>query len=736
MKKLRKYFLLGIPCLSLVGFYLLTDSSEQQPLRAELQMRKDASVPTKKASRSAIPSESTWKLAVRSKPLPQKLRERDHHQKKNADETSIQPSSRDRAANSKKAAAKRQTPRSQHIERLLQQQIVESKPVRQPSYDIGQYVKATRVLDPNSRHQHYVIEEHYRSEGDDKPIQRYVRIADQLVVRFTDSPSQAQLKSFTEQHELQILQASQLPRTYVFQLADFSLEAFDRLSETLQQDKQIAYFEGNFLSYPVAVPNDPFFNALWGLQNNGEDPFQTQNFQQDIDIDAELAWDEMTDCSSVPVAVLDTGIQPNHPDLEANVLANQGRDFTSNDQTDFIDRQGHGTHVAGTVGAVGNNNIGVTGVCWQAAIIPIKVLGDNGTGSIDMIVNGLMYASQTDAKVLNLSLGGGGPSQAVADAVEANTSAGIIPVMAAGNEDNNNDANPTYPASYPDPLIISVAAVHGGGDLAGFSNFGATTVDIAAPGENIASTFPTNIANDPEVPYEVLSGTSMASPHVAGAVALFWAYSPELTATQVRTEVLASSATGTFSKNIEGSRLMDLKSMLDSVKAKADFEIEGDSIKVSNSSSYTFQLGTEAKYSDISLIEVLHGDEVVGTATGTATQVSVDLPLGFASIPLTLRVTDSAGRVFEAAPVDVSIDVEKLLALESIDLGNLKGDIPCILSRVTEAGEESQLHEFNVSTERACQKVCGIVGPLTYSTVGRIECSTEQQAVYQRDIND
>jgi subtilisin family serine protease len=217
------------------------------------------------------------------------------------------------------------------------------------------------------------------------------------------------------------------------------------------------------------------FGELWGLQQ-----------PSDHDIDAPEAWDQTTGSSAVKVAVVDTGVAYDHPDLAPNMLP--GHDFYGNDN-DPRDENGHGTHVAGTIGARGNNGIGVTGVNWNVSLIPVRVLGPDGGGTVETVTNGFAYAVAQGAKVVNASLGGGGYSQTVKDAIDAAATTTLF-VVAAGNAADDNDDFPTYPCSYTSPNLICVAATDKTDALADFSNIGATSVDLAAPGTDILSTWP------------------------------------------------------------------------------------------------------------------------------------------------------------------------------------------------------------------------------------------------------
>jgi serine protease len=287
-----------------------------------------------------------------------------------------------------------------------------------------------------------------------------------------------------------------------------------------------------------STPNDPLFSSLYGITK----------------ISAPAAWDTTTGSGNFVVAVIDSGVDYNHPDLNANMWRNQGEingDGIDNDGNGLVDDyygaefigtnsgnpfddNGHGTHVAGTIGAIGNNGVGVAGVNWGVKIMALKFLSASGSGSTSDAVEALNYAVANGAKVSNNSWGGGGYSSTLFSAIQAAQAKGHIFVAAAGNSNVDIDASPSYPASYNLANVVAVASTTGTDTRSSFSNYGANTVDIAAPGSSILSTTPNNT-------YSTFSGTSMAAPHVAGAIALYWDANPDKTATEV-IDLLKSSA--------------------------------------------------------------------------------------------------------------------------------------------------------------------------------------------------
>ncbi len=313
----------------------------------------------------------------------------------------------------------------------------------------------------------------------------------------------------------------------------------------LRRNPHVEYAEPNYIVSATLAPNDQSYSLLWGLNNRG----QTGGLPG-ADISAEAAWSITTGDRAVRVGVVDSGIDYTHPDLAANIWTNPGEipgngidddhngfvddvhgwDFFNNDN-DPMDDFGHGTHVAGTIGAVGNNSIGVVGVDWQVSLVPLKFLNSSGHGATSSAVAAIDYASSLGVDVLNNSWGSYDFSQTLMDAISAAGDSGVVFVAAAGNEGVSNDLVPFYPASYGLPNVISVAATTNYDNKAGFSNFGVSTVDLAAPGVDVFSTLPGGV-------YGPLSGTSMAAPLVSGVAALIRSLSPDIPALQVKQKIV------------------------------------------------------------------------------------------------------------------------------------------------------------------------------------------------------
>jgi subtilisin family serine protease len=326
----------------------------------------------------------------------------------------------------------------------------------------------------------------------------------------------------------------------------------------LKQDPDVAYAEPNYYVYINYLPNDPRFSQQWSLNNTG-----SAGGTADADIDAAEAWDTERGDTSVVIGITDTGIDYNHQDLSANIWSNKheiagdgidndgngyiddihGYDFVNNDN-DPVDDQNHGTHVAGIIGALGDNSLGIAGINYHTSMMALKFMKPITCGTFNCGASGnnadaaeaIIYAVNNKARIINASWGGGEASNIIQDALAYADSLGVLFVAAAGNDTKNNDTVPMFPANYgsaPYNLqnVISVASTDRNDQLSSFSNFGSTTVHLGAPGEDILSTIVGNT-------YDNMSGTSMAAPHVTGVAGLVWAHFPFLNHYQVKNCIL------------------------------------------------------------------------------------------------------------------------------------------------------------------------------------------------------
>lgn len=315
---------------------------------------------------------------------------------------------------------------------------------------------------------------------------------------------------------------------------------------------------------PSLLPQDPSFARLWGMRNLGQSDSSNRRGAVGADIDANNAWAITTGSRNVIVAVVDSGVDYKHPDLKANMWSMPGQPNVHgynaiNNSLDPMDDNNHGTHVAGTIGAVGDNDVGVAGVNWKVSIMGIKFLDADGSGDLAAAIKGIDWARQNGAQVMNNSWGGGPFSQNLLDAIKRARDAGILFVAAAGNTSggHNNDSSPSYPASYNLDNVISVASTNNLDQLSSFSHYGVRSVHLAAPGENIYSTFPNSR-------YESISGTSMATPHVTGAAALLLAKESQLSYLEVKSRLLNSAdrIAALKSKTQTGARLNIYKALI------------------------------------------------------------------------------------------------------------------------------------------------------------------------------
>jgi subtilisin family serine protease len=320
----------------------------------------------------------------------------------------------------------------------------------------------------------------------------------------------------------------------------------DGVAQKLARADAVKFVEPNYIVKSSRLPNDPAFHLQWGLRDR-----RKRRTAPRADIRAAGAWD-VTTGGPVTVAVTDTGIDYTHPDLASNIWNNPGEvpngidddrngfvddlhgvDF-ANRTVDPMDDSGHGTHVAGIIGASGDNHRGTAGVSWKVRLMAVKFLDANGDGNTAGAANAIDYAVASGARVINASWSVSVQSQALSDAIQNAADHGVLVVAAAGNEGMPSSTSPEFPASYDLPNVISVAATDKRDRLADFSNYG-RHIDLAAPGDSIYSTVPTWLMASG---YAFFSGTSMATPFVSGAAALYLARYPGSTNARVRSALL------------------------------------------------------------------------------------------------------------------------------------------------------------------------------------------------------
>ena len=385
-------------------------------------------------------------------------------------------------------------------------------------------------------------------------------LAGEYLAGISDDASEADLLALAEREGLELVEVLPAERFAVF--ADPAGREGGELLDRLAEDPATSWTEPQFVYRPSYVPND-YGEYMWGLNNTG-----VSGGAAGADVDAFGAWD-VTRGAGVVVAVIDTGVDLGHPDLAPNLWVNEGEipnngvdddgngyvddvngwDFVYRDN-DPEDRDAHGTHVAGTIAARGDDSYGVPGVAYEARIMSLKFLDGPYGGLSSQAAEAIRYAVNNGAHVINASWGGPGQSSAIRNAIAYARSRGVLFVTAAGNEASDNDRFGSYPGNYTLDNIVSVAASDRQDRLGSFSNYGDQTVHLAAPGVDIVSTFPGDT-------WGYLDGTSMASPHVAGAAALLKSVEPGLNPAAIRQLLMESSTPvpAFSSRTISGGRL-------------------------------------------------------------------------------------------------------------------------------------------------------------------------------------
>jgi len=416
----------------------------------------------------------------------------------------------------------------------------------------------------------------------------------------------------------------------------------------------VEYAEPNYIAYISRTPNDPNWSSQWGMTK----------------IEAPAAWDITTGSDSVTIAIVDTGVDLLHPDLNGKLVS--GWDFVNGDN-DPQDDHGHGTHVAGIAAAETNNDTGVAGLSWGAKIMPVKVMDGSGEGESEDIANGIILAANNGADIINLSLRMSAPSSVLEEAAEYAHNLGRVIVASTGN----NNSAVSYPARYPE--VIAVAATDSSDQRASFSNYG-PEVDVAAPGVDIRSTYWWWGGST----YEWVSGTSQASPHVAGLAALIWSVNPDLSNTQVESIIkqTADDLGATGRDNYYGFGRINARRALEAtaplLAVSPSMDLLADDL-TTNPFSQTLRIGNGAMYGTLQW-SALENPDVTWLSIGPPTSgnasppspgelaISVDKDVaGQGTHSATIRVTSSDPYI-QKSPQDVDMTLVYTSSFERIYL--------------------------------------------------------------------
>jgi len=363
-----------------------------------------------------------------------------------------------------------------------------------------------RIANPTLQDIH-VIKENFRSRD-----KQQLYASNEVLIKFRPSLSENEAVSLIEAYQSRKIK--KIPKLNVYQVQISEHFSVEEMVYAFDRNPDVIYAEPNYIARIAATPNDTLFEEQYALHNTGQDigvPGSPSGTAR-ADIKAPEAWEETKGTGSTVIAILDTGIDLLHPDLQSKVVSG-GRDFVNND-FDATDDNWHGTHVAGIAAADTNNSEGMAGVAWNCKLLPVKVLDDEGYGLYSWIADGIRWAADEGADVISMSFGGPSEGAILREALNYAKAAGVVLVASAGNEDDSV----YYPAAY-DEYCIAVAATDYNDERPWWSNPG-PEVDVAAPGVRILSCAPTWFFGPGSFPYGYAEGTSQAAPHVAGLAAL------------------------------------------------------------------------------------------------------------------------------------------------------------------------------------------------------------------------
>jgi subtilisin family serine protease len=505
-------------------------------------------------------------------------------------------------------------------------------------------------------------------DGLTREFPRYAR--GELLVRFKPGVRAAARAAARDEHGARRVQALPVPGLQLVRLGRGA--SVRKAAESFERDPSVLYAEPNLYYRLSAMPNDTRFGELWGLNNTGQSLFGSAG-TSDADIDAPEAWSVTTGSNAVTVAVADSGVAYDHPDLQSNIWHNPGEtgagreknghdddhnglvddwrgwDFVSNDN-DPRDYNSHGTHVAGTIGARGNNAAGVTGINWRVKLMPVRVADGNGVVTGAAMISGFDYAAAEGARVVNASFGSSDTSQALLDTIRRHPKMLFVAAAGNGGDDgvgDDNDRSPQYPCNFSAPNVICVAASDRRDQLGNFSNYGSASVDLAAPGADVSSTLP---AYSPPAFAEGFEADITATWHTDG--------SPN---TWARTGAIAN--TGSYSlSDSPGAPYLDGTDNF--ARTKVPFSLAGQS---GCRLDYAVRLATEPEVDKLGL--EVSGDaanwatvsQLSGSTGGVFAELSDDLSEfdGDPSLYLRFHLTSNADAVSDGAQID-DIDIHCL----------------------------------------------------------------------------
>lgn len=520
---------------------------------------------------------------------------------------------------------------------------------------------------------------------DGKVVASKSMVADHVIVTLAANANEEALRTTAARLGYDIRRKVGNSSAYLVSFPAADHHALDRAVSALSAASSVvASAEADYIVHALIDPNDPFYSQCWGENNVGQ-----SGGVADADIDAPEAWSLTTGSASVLVGIIDSGVDYTHPDLAENIWINPGengldslgRDKRSNgvdddgngykddwrgwnfagDNNDPKDDNFHGTHVAGTIGAVGNNFIGVAGVCWRVSILPLKFLDKDGNGFTSDATEAVNYATVMGVRLTSNSWGGGSASQSLQNAITAAGNKSILFIVAAGNDGKNNDTTATYPANYTNWNVVSVAATDRLDRLAAFSNYGATNVDLAAPGVAIPSTLPTYVtaamtADKIPANYGSLNGTSMATPHVSGACALLWSLYPAISGADVKQLLLsmADPIPAMSGKAVSQGRL-NVRRLFTNQPPTVAITSPANNATFTEPAAITINANAVDADGSVSAVDFFRGAVLLGTdATSPYSFTWNGAAAG--TYLLTARATDNAGGSTTSATVAVTVN--------------------------------------------------------------------------------